>query len=126
MLFYKHPLEIFVNTIISALVLFPLLGCSVISRLVQPVCCHWRVFYHANVKTPHWLRYLVQTPELHSIHHQNHVHTFNFADIPVWDRIFGTYRDATDFTARCGFPDGAEQRLADMLAFKDVYERDYA
>jgi sterol desaturase/sphingolipid hydroxylase (fatty acid hydroxylase superfamily) len=125
--FYKHPLEILVNTIISALVLFPLLGCSVMAAAWYNLfAATGEYFYHANVRTPRWLRYLVQTPELHSIHHQYDVHTFNFADIPIWDRIFGTYRDATDFTARCGFPDGAEQRLGDMLAFKDVYERDYA
>ena len=34
----------------------------------------------------------------------------------------GTYRDAREFTERCGFPDGAEQRFGAMLAFRDVYK----
>jgi len=36
--------------------------------------------------------------------------------------MFGTYRDAIVFAERCGFHDGAEQRLGAMLAFVDVYE----
>jgi sterol desaturase/sphingolipid hydroxylase (fatty acid hydroxylase superfamily) len=78
-------------------------------------------FYHANVKTPRWLRFFIQTPELHSIHHQYDVHRFNFSDIPVWDRLFGTYRDTTEFVERCGFPTGAENKLLPMLGFTDVY-----
>lgn len=79
-------------------------------------------FYHANMKTPGWLRYFVQTPELHSIHHQYDFHACNYGDLPIRDRLFATYRDTVTFTPRCGFPDGAEQRLGAMLAFRDVYE----
>lgn len=78
-------------------------------------------FYHANVRTPRWLRFIIQTPELHSIHHQYDVHSYNFGDIPLWDRLFGTYRDTTMFAGRCGFPHGPEEKLIAMLAFKDVY-----
>jgi len=52
---------------------------------------------------------------------QYDVHRYNFSDVPIWDRLFGTYRDTTEFTPRCGFPWGAEQRLVAMLMFKDVY-----
>jgi sterol desaturase/sphingolipid hydroxylase (fatty acid hydroxylase superfamily) len=71
-------------------------------------------FYHANLKSPNWIRYFIQTPELHSVH----------SDIPIWDRLFGTYKDSISFTQRCGFPDGAEQRIGEMLLFKDVYENE--
>ena len=76
------------------------------------------------MRTPAWLRYFIQTPELHSVHHQRDVHRFNFSDIPIWDRLFGTYEDTTAFVDRCGFPAGAEQRLVAMLAFRDVYFED--
>jgi len=49
------------------------------------------------------------------------IHRYNFGDIPLWDRLFGTYRDSTEFAQRCGFPQGAEQKLLAMLAFRDVY-----
>ena len=122
--FYKHPVEIFVNSFITAIVLFPVLGVSLMASFwYNFFAATGEYFYHANVKTPKWLRYFVQTPELHSIHHQYDVHRYNFSDIPIWDRIFGTYKDATTFTDRCGFPDGAEQRLAEMMVFKDVYKQ---
>jgi hypothetical protein len=40
--------------------------------------------------------------------------------------LFGTYREAKVFTELCGFPGGVEHRLADMLSFRDVYDREYA
>ena len=120
--FYKHPLEIAANSIIITLVLFVVLGAS-------PGAAAWfnlfaatgEIFYHSNLKTPHWAGYFMQRPEHHSIHHQFDVHDFNYGDITWWDRLFGTFRDTNEFTSRCGFRKGREQRLGQMLAFKDVY-----
>jgi sterol desaturase/sphingolipid hydroxylase (fatty acid hydroxylase superfamily) len=123
--FYKHPIEILSDAILSALVLYPLLGCSMMGAFwYNFFAATGEYFYHANIRTPKWLRYFIQTPELHSIHHQFDVHKYNFADIPIWDRLFGTYKDTTDFVERCGFPQGAEEKLAKMLAFKDVYREE--
>lgn len=120
--FYKHPLEIAIGTLLSAAIIFPLLGCSLMASFwYNFFAATGEFFYHANYKSPKWLRYFIQTPELHSIHHQLDVHNFNFSDIPIWDRLFGTYRDTTEFVEQCGFPDQNEQRLYDMLIFKDVY-----
>lgn len=122
--FYKHPIEILTNSMLTAVVLFPLLGCSVLGAFwYNFYAATGEYFYHANFKSPRWLRYLIQTPELHSIHHQYDVHAYNYADLPMWDRLFGTYRDTIEFADPCGFPTGAEQRLASMLAFVDVYDR---
>lgn len=120
--FYKHPVEIASNSIIITFVLFPVLGAS-------PEAAAWfnlfaatgEFFYHANLKTPHWVGYLMQRPEHHSIHHQIDVHNFNYGDITWWDRLFGTFKDAHEFSDRCGFKEGREQRLGSMLAFRDVY-----
>jgi sterol desaturase/sphingolipid hydroxylase (fatty acid hydroxylase superfamily) len=120
--FYKHPIEILSDAILSALILYPLLGCSMVGAFwYNFFAAIGEYFYHANIKTPNWLRFLIQTPELHSVHHEYNVHKYNFSDIPVWDRLFGTYKDTTEFVDRCGFPSGAEEKLGDMLAFKDVY-----
>lgn len=101
--FYKHPVEIFVDAILSAIVLYPLLGCSVLGAFWYNFFgATGEYFYHANVRTPRWLRFLIQTPELHSVHHQYDLHQHNYGDIPFWDRLFGTYKDATDFVERCG------------------------
>jgi sterol desaturase/sphingolipid hydroxylase (fatty acid hydroxylase superfamily) len=121
--FYKHPVEIFFDAILSAAIIYPVLGCSLSAA-------YWYTFfaatgeylYHTNMRTFPWMRYFIQTPELHSIHHQFDVHRYNFSDLPVWDRLFGTYRDTTEFVGRCGFPLGAEAKLGQMLIFKDVYQ----
>lgn len=120
--FYKHPVEIFCDALLSALVLYPLLGCSMMGAFwYNFFAATGEYFYHANIRTPHWLRFFIQTPELHSVHHEYDVHNYNFSDIPLWDRLFGTYKDTTEFADRCGFPEGAEKKLGAMLVFKDVY-----
>lgn len=121
--FYKHPVEILANSALTAVILFPVLGCSVLAGAwYNFFAATGEYVYHANIRTPAWLRYLIQTPELHSIHHQHDVHSYNFADLPLWDRLFGTYRDTVVFTQRCGFPRGCEQKLGAMLLFRDVYD----
>jgi sterol desaturase/sphingolipid hydroxylase (fatty acid hydroxylase superfamily) len=119
--FYKHPIEILSDSMLTAIVLYPFLGCSMMgvfwNNFFAAVA---EYFYHANVKTPGWIRYFIQTPELHSIHHQYDVHFFNFSDLPIWDRLFGTYKDTTEFVERCGFNERSENRLLTMLIFKAV------
>lgn len=120
--FYKHPVEMMLNSIIISFVLFSFLGAT-------PEAAAWfnlfavtgELFYHSNLKTPHWVGYFLQRPEHHSIHHEFNVHKYNFGDITWWDRLFGTFKDTDKFAARCGFKEGREQKLGDMLLFKDVY-----
>lgn len=120
--FYKHPIEIFADAMLSGTILYPILGCSLEGAYWYTLfAASGEYFYHANIKTIRWMRYFIQTPELHSIHHQFGVHNFNYSDLPIWDRLFGTYRDTTEFADRCGFPTGAEQKLGKMLLFGDVY-----
>jgi len=123
--FYKHPVEILSDALLSAVVLYPLLGCSFTGGVWYNFLAGvGEYLYHANIRMPAWLRYFIQTPELHSIHHQFDVHKYNFSDIPLWDRMFGTYKDTVRFVDRCGFPAGAEEKLIPMLAFQDVYFED--
>jgi sterol desaturase/sphingolipid hydroxylase (fatty acid hydroxylase superfamily) len=120
--FYKHPIEILSDVIISGLFAYAVLGISLGGAFwFNFFAATAEYFYHANFRSPRWLRYFIQTPELHSIHHQIGVHRFNFSDLPMWDRIFGTYRDAVDFAPGCGFPRANERKLGGMLVFRDVY-----
>ena len=60
--FYKHPIEIVSDSILSAVVLYPLLGTSMMGAFwYNFFAATGEYFYHANVRTPHWLRYLIQT-----------------------------------------------------------------
>jgi sterol desaturase/sphingolipid hydroxylase (fatty acid hydroxylase superfamily) len=120
--FYKHPLEILVDSVLASTLMFCLLGAS-------PEASAWfnvfavlgEYFYHSNLRTPHWMGYFLQRPEHHSIHHQLDVHGFNYGDITWWDRLFGTFRDTDDFAAACGFPENHEANLGRMIAFHDSY-----
>ncbi len=78
------------------------------------------VFQHANVKTPHWLGYFLQRPESHSVHHQAGVHAGNYSDLPLFDLLFGTFRNPQEFAGQTGFYRGASNRLWDMLLMRDV------
>jgi sterol desaturase/sphingolipid hydroxylase (fatty acid hydroxylase superfamily) len=78
------------------------------------------IFQHANVRTPQWLGYIVQRPESHSVHHERGVHYYNFSDLPLFDLLFGTFRNPAAFAEHQGFYDGASSRLLEMLALRDV------
>lgn len=120
--FYKHPVEIAADSMIMSLLMFTVLGASTGGAAWYNVFAVFgEYFYHSNLRTPHWLGYFLQRPEHHSIHHQVDLHQFNYGDITWWDRLFGTFREADDFAPECGFPNGHESKLADMLLFQDRY-----
>lgn len=77
-------------------------------------------FQHANIPMPRWLGVLVQRPESHSVHHERGVHRFNYSDRPIFDILFGTFRNPKLFARTQGFYDGASSRVLDMMAFQDV------
>jgi sterol desaturase/sphingolipid hydroxylase (fatty acid hydroxylase superfamily) len=121
--YYLHPLDAAIFASLPSLLLFPVLG-------VTPAAGAWAaafitfcgVFQHAHVRTPRWLGYLIQRPESHAIHHARGVHAYNYADLPLWDLVFGTFRNPPDGATRPaqGFYDGASARVWEMLAFRDV------
>jgi len=78
-------------------------------------------FYHMNIKTPHWVGYFFQRPEMHKIHHKESVHYNNFSDLPIWDMLFGTYENPKeDIHTVCGFAEDKERKFTKILAFKNV------
>jgi sterol desaturase/sphingolipid hydroxylase (fatty acid hydroxylase superfamily) len=78
------------------------------------------IFQHANIRTPLWLGYIIQRPENHAQHHARGLHAGNYADLPIVDRLFGTFINAASFPQHTGYADGASSRVADMLLCKDV------
>lgn len=119
--FYKHPIEMMSNSIIISFILFSLLGAAPEAALwFNFFAAMGELFYHSNLKTPHWIGYVMQRPEHHSIHHEFNIHKYNFGDLTWWDRLFGTFKDTDTFVARCGFKEGCEQKIGDMLLFRDV------
>jgi len=119
--FYKHPLEIAVNSVIVSFLSFAVLGISPeTSTLVTMMTAMAEFFYHMNIKTPHWVGYFIQRPEMHRIHHQRNKHFSNFSDLPVFDMMFGTYVNPKVYDGPCGYKPEREARLKDMLLFRNV------
>ena len=119
---YLHPFDAAMFASISSLVLFPLLGLSLVAGVVTTLFLTFNaMFQHANIATPHWLGYLIQRPESHNIHHGRGIHRYNYADLPLWDMLFGTFRNPHNVEdIKCGFYRGASSRIPEMLLGRDV------
>ncbi|MEO1574955.1 MAG: sterol desaturase family protein [Pseudomonadota bacterium] len=119
-----HPVEIAVSMGIK-LALIALLGAPAVAVLLFEVLLNASsLFNHANLdlgRLDGALRRLIVTPDMHRIHHSVHEdetrHNFGFA-LSIWDRLFGSYRDAprdghTDMTI--GLPAFRDARAQSLL-----------
>ncbi len=114
--FYKHPFEIVTNALLSSAILYVLVGTRPEAAALAVMATGLaEFFYHWNVATPRWLGYFVQRPESHCVHHQRGLHDKNYADLPIWDMLFGTFQNPRAWTATCGLGIENELRLGDML-----------
>lgn len=121
-----HPLEMVNQALILLFVTVIVLGLEPLAAaLVGYLFAFYGYFQHWNVRTPQWLGYVIQRPESHCVHHRLGVHYYNFADLPLWDILFGTFRNPRQFLGECGFDGGADRRLPAMLAFADVNAASY-
>ncbi len=120
--FYKHPGEMLMNSLIGSVLVYTVLGLSLEGGAVYTACCALgEFFYHTNVRTPRWIGYLFQRPEMHRIHHQHDRHRNNYGDIVWWDMLFGTYENPKLFAGTCGFDAEKEEMLGRMLVYADVH-----
>ncbi len=119
--FYKHPLELLANSLLSAAISYLLLGLTVeMAAWVTAVSAVAEFVYHVNIRTPRWLGWFIQRPEMHRIHHERGRHFSNFGDLPLWDWLFGTYKNPETYDGPCGFRPERELALAEMLTFRNV------
>jgi sterol desaturase/sphingolipid hydroxylase (fatty acid hydroxylase superfamily) len=122
--FYKHPIEITLNSILSAAITYTLLGVTIeAAAIYTAMAAIAEFFYHWNIRTPRWLGPIVQRPESHRVHHKRAYHPNNNADLPVLDWLFGTYENPTRPVEECGFTADREDRFEDLLAFRDLHDR---
>ncbi|HYG09651.1 MAG TPA: sterol desaturase family protein [Pyrinomonadaceae bacterium] len=119
--FYKHPLEIAVNCLLTSVLLYLVLGLGPAAASGAILLAGLgELFYHWNFKTPHWSGYIFQRPESHCVHHEEGVHHYNYSDLPLWDMLFGTFNNPRQWQGRCGLGEGNEGRVIEMLAGVDV------
>jgi len=123
--FYKHPLEITLNSLLSAVICYPLMGCSAAQGAAYTLMIALaEMFYHWNVRTPRWIGVWLQRPESHRLHHRRFHHTKNYGDLPLWDWMFGTYSNPSRADrVVCGFEPKEETAFGSMLALRVVETR---
>lgn len=115
------PLEMVLNVAVFQLVEVVILGIEPIAAAaVGAIAAFYAMFQHLNVATPQWLGYLIQRPESHCVHHRLGHHGYNYADLPVWDMLSGTFRNPGTFLGEVGFEGEAAMRIAPMLVGRDA------
>ncbi|CAN5441605.1 hypothetical protein BH10PSE4_BH10PSE4_46290 [soil metagenome] len=65
-----------------------------------------RLLIHSRIESNFgWVgRWIVQSPLHHRLHHSLNRMPINLALLPIWDRLFGTWRDAPQHAMRIGTP----------------------
>jgi sterol desaturase/sphingolipid hydroxylase (fatty acid hydroxylase superfamily) len=119
--FYFSPLDIVGFTLLTSLTLIVAIGLSAQAVTYFAYATMFlAVIQHMNIRTPQWLGYLVQRPESHSVHHGRGIHHYNYSDLPLFDLLFGTFRNPKEFVTESGFYDGASAMVPQILVFKDI------
>lgn len=121
--YYFSPLDMLGWVVLGSLCFSVMVGLSpgaVTATLL--ITTFLALFQHSNIKTPRWLGYIVQRPESHTIHHARGIHAYNYSDLPIFDILFGTFKNPKSFEHETGFYTGASGRVADMLMFRKVDE----
>ncbi len=112
--FFRHPVEILVNT-----VYFVLLGKFAIGAPIEVAFCALVIegclesFHHSNIrlsKECNWMGYMVQLPEMHCIHHEKGRHRNNYSPL-LWDSIFGTVEISGPWEGKLGLKGPLKNRL---------------
>lgn len=115
------PQEIILNVLVFQLVENLILGIDpVAAAAVGTIAAFYGMFQHFNITTPTWLGYLIQRPESHAVHHRRGHHGYNYADLPLWDLLMGTFRNPRRFLGEVGFEGDAAMRMAPMLVGRDA------
>lgn len=124
---YFHPLDMLGFSFVGSLALTVVLGASPAATLIAiMVSSFCGLFQHANLRTPQWLGYIVARPESHALHHERGVHRFNYGDLPVWDILFGTFRNPKTWNGQAGLVDGRSRQYLALLLGRDITEENAA
>ena len=118
--YWFSPLDMVTWTLLPSLILTIIGVPAQAATITLLTVAFLAMFQHANVRTPRWLGYLVQRPEMHVVHHARGIHRYNYADLPLLDLLFGTFRNPIGYEHATGFWDGASSRVVDMLLLRDV------
>ena len=118
---FFHPFEMLESAVFGVVIGNVLLGLSPEAAGLAGAWLAFNGFFqHGNIKTPRWLGYFIQRPEQHGVHHERGVHAFNYANLPLWDLLFGTFKNPAAWDAPGGFYEGSSARVLPMLLGRDI------
>lgn len=118
--FYVHPFDALAASLLNAAVAYLVLGVGGLAAgIALLLVTLFNLVAHADMRTPRWLGVITQWPEMHRFHHQRGVHAGNNG-LPVWDMLFGTWRNPEVGPAACGFADDKERLVGQMLMLRDI------
>ena len=122
--FYFHPVDFLVQQILPSIAVVTVFGVTPLAAAVGGFVGFFvGVSPHMNVRTPSWLGYVFQRPEMHAVHHTRGVHAYNYGVLAFSDLLFGTWRNPASYPeGDFGFWDGASAKLGAMLLGRDVAE----
>lgn len=119
--FFFSPMDMIGFSLLASLCLVVVAGFSAqTATLFILITTFLSIFQHSNIRTPVWLGYIIQRPESHTVHHGTGIHAYNYSDFPVFDMLFGTFRNPKSRKEETGFYHGASAKVWEMLRFKDV------
>lgn len=123
--FFFSPLDMVGFTVLGSFCFALLVGLSPEAiTLVLLTTNFLSIFQHANIKTPTWLGYFIQRPESHAYHHAKGIHKNNYSDLPIYDILFGTFKNPKTNEYEAGFYEGGSAMVKEMLLFKDISRPD--
>lgn len=106
--FFRHPLEIMMNTVYLLLIGKLVFGASIEAiALALAIEGCLETFHHANIRISkkfYWIGYIIQLPHMHLVHHEYGLHKYNYSPF-CWDAIFGTVAISHKWNKRLGFAD---------------------
>jgi sterol desaturase/sphingolipid hydroxylase (fatty acid hydroxylase superfamily) len=118
--FFAHPLDTAAAVLISVFSSYLILGASPLAAAFALLLTGiFDIFLHSDIKTPTWLGYLIQRPEMHSVHHERGHHAQNYG-LPVWDLLFNTWTNPQLRREHLGFDADEFSSITDLLLFRDV------
>jgi sterol desaturase/sphingolipid hydroxylase (fatty acid hydroxylase superfamily) len=120
--FYMHPFDAIAATFLNALCCYLILGLDAYGTAVSLIIAAlYNIYIHADLKTPYWLGFAIQRPEMHRVHHKHMHHKQNYG-LSIWDLLFGTFSNPKEYIQEVGFDEARENRIYEMLKTKDVYK----
>jgi sterol desaturase/sphingolipid hydroxylase (fatty acid hydroxylase superfamily) len=119
---YTHPFEMLLTLATSLFTSLFILGLHPdAAAIVGFIPAIAGLIQHLNTRTPRWFEVLFQRPEAHLLHHEYGVHYGNFGDLPLWDKIFGTYKPPRADEVKVGFEPELSAKFGAMLFGRDVH-----